>query len=93
MLDGQGVAINNNLLNDESNDLLAFNNLQLLCRLAQRSQEILHRGVQLRQAALLQGLQSDPFKFLFYGRLFAPQFRRSASQIAQSDQVLLISIQ
>jgi len=56
MLDGQGVAINYDLLDDQTNDLLPFNNLQLLCRLAQRSQEILHRGVQLRQPAFLQGL-------------------------------------
>jgi hypothetical protein len=48
MLDGQGVAINNDLLNDQPNDLLPFNNLQLLCRLPQCSQEIFHRGVQLR---------------------------------------------
>jgi len=61
--------------------------------LAQRNQEILHRGVQLRQPIFLQGLQSDPFKFLLYGCLSAPQFRRSISQIVQSDQVLLISVE
>jgi hypothetical protein len=65
MLDGQGVAVNNNLLNDQPDDLLAFNNVQLLCRLPQGSQEILHRGVQLRRPAFLQGLQSNPLKFLF----------------------------
>jgi hypothetical protein len=93
MLDGQSVAVNNDLLNDQPDDLLPLNDFQLLCRLSQSSQEILHWGVQLRQPAFLQGLQSNSFKFLFYGGLSAPQFRCSASQIAQSDQVLLISIQ
>jgi hypothetical protein len=93
MLDGQSVAINNDLLDNQADDLLPLNNFELLCRLPKSSQEVLHGGVQLRQAAFLQGLQSDSFKVLFDGALPAPQFRCSASQIAQSDQVLLISIQ
>jgi RNA-directed DNA polymerase len=53
MVDCQGAAINNDLLNDQPDDLLPLNNLQVLCRLSQSSQEILHRGIQLRQPAFL----------------------------------------
>jgi hypothetical protein len=42
MLDGQSVAVNNDLLNDQPDNLLPLNNLQVLGRLSQSSQEILH---------------------------------------------------
>ena len=40
MVDGQSVAIYNDLLDDQSDDLLSLNNFQCLCRLLQGSQEI-----------------------------------------------------
>ena len=39
MLDGQGVAFNNDLLDDHPDDLLPLNDFQLLCRLPQSLQE------------------------------------------------------
>jgi hypothetical protein len=40
-----------------------------------------------------RALQSDSFQFLLYGDLSAPKFRSSASQIGQSNQILLVSVQ
>jgi hypothetical protein len=42
MVDGQSVAIYNDLLDDQSDDLLSLNNFQGLCRLLQSNQEIFH---------------------------------------------------
>jgi len=41
----------------------------------------------------LKGLQSDSFQFLLHGDLSAPKFRSSASQIGQSNQIRLVSVQ
>jgi hypothetical protein len=78
MLNDQGVRMHNDLLDEQSDDLLALRYIQSLGRALQSSQEMLDRSIKLRQAVVFQGLQRQPFQFLFHGRLSASQFRRSA---------------
>jgi len=45
MVDGQSVAIYDDLLDDQPDDLLSLTNFQSLCRLLQSSQEVFHRVI------------------------------------------------
>lgn len=93
MSDGDAVVADNHFLDEQSDDALAFQNVQALHLCAQARQEFFQRVSEPQIRGLVSELGTQRFEFCLQPRLALPQFGHAPTQLVQAEEVLLVGRQ
>src|SRR5450755_227730 len=93
MSDGDAVVVDDDLLDEQSDDALAFEHVQALHLRAQTLEEFAQRVSKSKICGLIDELGTQRFEFCLQPCLALPQLGHSPAQLVQAEEILLVGRQ